>query len=423
MGIAIASFIAGIALIPLIPQGFIPQLDRGEFNILYTSPLPKIVRVKQETETAETAKKPDKSQFSWLKTIARSPSRILVRKTISIGEELEQIVASLPEVESVYTLAGVRGEPYKGKLSVKLKPSRSSSTSEVQDKIREMLPPLTGVTVSVEDIAFVETGDDSPLKVALLGEDLTLLEETAAALQEKVKQIPGLAEVKTSNAPEVIKHLDQQRVIYLSANLTPDIALGDATEQVTAIAQSLLPSGVTLELEGDSARIGEILGEFALTLALAIILMLVTLYLPFRRWLEPLVIGLSLPLAIVGSMLALLFTQSDFGMISLIGLIFLLGLLDKNGVLLMDYANKLRQRGMSRTQALLETGTVRLRPIIMTTTSTILGMLPIAWGWGAGSELRQPMAVAIIGGLITSCLLSLVVVPVLYSLLEDWFKN
>ena len=118
-------------------------------------------------------------------------------------------------------------------------------------------------------------------------------------------------------------------------------------------------------------------------------------------------------------MLALLITQSDFGMISLIGLIFLLGLLDKNAILLLDYVNQLRASGMDRTEAILNTGVVRLRPIVMTTFSTILGMLPIALGWGAGSELRQPMAVGIVGGLITSSLLSLIVVPVLYTLLED----
>ena len=330
---------------------------------------------------------------------------------------------NLPEVESTYTLAGFRGEPYKGKIYVKLKPNRNSSTSQVQNKIRQMLPSIPGVRVSVEDISFVETGDNTPLKVALLGKDLELLETTATKLEAEVKKIPGLVEVTTSSAPETITRLNQERVIYITANLTSDIALGDATKQVTAIANSLLPSDMTLNLKGDSARSGKILEEFAMTLSLAIILMLATLYLPFRRWLEPLVIGLSLPLAIVGTMIALILTQSDFGMISLIGLIFLLGLLDKNGVLLMDYANQLRKRGMKRNQALLQTGIVRLRPIIMTTASTILGMLPIAWGWGAGSELRQPMAVAIIGGLITSCLLSLIVVPVLYSVLEERLKD
>jgi multidrug efflux pump subunit AcrB len=100
-----------------------------------------------------------------------------------------------------------------------------------------------------------------------------------------------------------------------------------------------------------------------------------------------------------------------------------LGLLDKNAILLIDYANQLRKKGLNRHDALLETGVVRLRPILMTTASTILGMLPLALGLGAGAELRQPMAVAIIGGLITSSLLSLIVVPVLYTLVEDFWKQ
>ena len=143
----------------------------------------------------------------------------------------------------------------------------------------------------------------------------------------------------------------------------------------------------------------------------------------FRSLLEPIVVALSLPLSIVGAILGLLITQSEFGMISLIGLIFLLGLLDKNAILLIDYANQLRKKGLSRHDALLETGFVRLRPILMTTASTILGMLPLALGLGAGAELRQPMAVAIMGGLMTSSLLSLIVVPVLYTLVEDFWKQ
>lgn len=122
-------------------------------------------------------------------------------------------------------------------------------------------------------------------------------------------------------------------------------------------------------------------------------------------------------------MLALLITRSDFGMVSLLGLLFLLGLLAKSALLLMDYANQLRQWGMKRSEAMVKTGIVRLRPILMTTASTVLGMLPIALGLGAGSELRQPLAVAIIGGLVTSTLLSLVVVPVLYCLLEDGWQR
>ncbi|MDY7016585.1 MAG: efflux RND transporter permease subunit, partial [Cyanobacteriota bacterium] len=219
--------------------------------------------------------------------------------------------------------------------------------------------------------------------------------------------------------PSFIERLDGQRAVYFSANLQEGKALGDATDEVLAIARSVIPPNVSLDLKGDAASGNSVLKSFAGTLTLATICMLGVLLLLFGRLLEPLVVGLSLPLSLVGAMLALLLTQSDFGMISLIGLIFLLGLLDKNAVLLMDYVNQLRQNGMSRTEALLQTGQVRLRPILMTTFSTILGMLPLALGLGAGAELRQPMAVAIIGGLLTSTLLSLLVVPVLYALLED----
>jgi multidrug efflux pump subunit AcrB len=422
IGIAIASFIAGIALIPLIPQGFIPQLDRGEFKIVYTTPLPKLAGSADIEINHNSLAKPKSSQFSWLSNLARSPERILLRKTIRVGQELEQIVLNHPDVESVYTVAGLRGEPNKGKIYIKLKSDRNLSTSGVQAEIRQQLPSIPQGVVSVEDIPFVETGEDPSFKVALEGENIEQLSKTAIAFQAEIQQLSGFEDVRIDGVSEPLDkliHLDQKRVVYLNANLSADQGIGDATAKAQAIAQKILPPGISFNLEGDSARSKKILGEFAITLSLALICMLIVLYLPFRRWLEPMVIGLSLPLSIVGAMLALLITQSDFGMISLIGLIFLLGLLDKNAILLLDYINQLRTAGIERSEAILQTGVLRLRPIIMTTSSTILGMLPIALGWGAGAELRQPMAVGIVGGLITSSLLSLIVVPVLFTLLED----
>ncbi|MEO0013626.1 MAG: hypothetical protein RLZZ535_2015, partial [Cyanobacteriota bacterium] len=437
IGIAIASFIAGIALIPLIPQGFIPQLDRGEFKIVYTTPLPKIAGANgnsssqdvtsQKTEPVganggSPSKNKKLSSFSWLSSLARSPERILLRKTIRVGQELEQVVLKHPDVESVYTVAGLRGEPNKGKIYIKLKSDRNLTTSQIQEAIRQKLPPIPQGVVSVEDIPFVETGEDPSFKVALEGENIEQLRKSAIAFQTEIRKLPGFEDVRIDGVSEPLDkliHLDQKRVVYLNANLSADEGIGDATAKAQAIAQKILPPGITFNLEGDSARSKKILGEFAITLSLALICMLAVLYLPFRRWLEPMVIGLSLPLSIVGAMLALLVTQSDFGMISLIGLIFLLGLLDKNAILLLDYINQLRTAGVERNEAILQTGVLRLRPIIMTTSSTILGMLPIALGWGAGAELRQPMAVGIVGGLITSSLLSLIVVPVLFTLLED----
>ena len=140
----------------------------------------------------------------------------------------------------------------------------------------------------------------------------------------------------------------------------------------------------------------------------------------FRSWVDPLVITMSLPLSIVGALFALWITRADFGLISLMAVIFLFGLVNKNAILLVDRIKKLRSLGMARSDAINEAGAQRLRPILMTTAATILGMLPIALGFGAGAELRAPMAVAIIGGLITSTVLSLVVIPVAYTIADDW---
>ena len=422
IAIAIGSFIAGIALIPFIPQGFVPQLDRGEFKIVYTTPLPKIAnRIDRNINRDSSVE--SQSNFGWLKSIARSPEQILLGKTIAVGEQIESTLLTHPDIESVYTIAGIRGEPNKGQIYIKLNNKRDLTTAQVQTQVRQQLPQIPQVVISVEDIPFVETGEDPSFKVSLEGENIERLRTSAIAFKTEIEQLRGFEDVRIDGVDkplDKIIHLDRQRVAYINANLTAERGIGDATEQAKAIANKILPSDITFDLEGDSARSQKILGEFAVTLTLAVICMLVVLYLPFRRWLEPLVIGLSLPLSIVGAMLALLITQSDFGMISLIGLIFLLGLLDKNAILLLDYIERLRTSGTNRTEAILQTGVLRLRPIVMTTFSTILGILPIALGWGAGSELRQPMAVGIIGGLITSSLLSLIVVPVIYTILDDW---
>ncbi len=208
------------------------------------------------------------------------------------------------------------------------------------------------MTTSVEDILFVQTGDDSPLKVALMGEDLNLLQTTAEKLKTKVEKIPGLIQIKLTGITEngdSIEHFKGKRAVYLSANLAPNYTLGEITTEVESLAQSLLPTGVSLELQGDSARIG--LVKFLLSLRSPSCFLwgecCLFPVLLFRSFLEPLVIALSLPLSIVGAMLGLLITQSDFGMISLIGLIFLLGLLDKNAILLIDYANQLRKKGFN----------------------------------------------------------------------------
>lgn len=422
VAIAIASFIAGIAIIPLIPKGFIPQLDRGEFYLNYTSPLPQ---APDPAQLQQLQLQQAQGQLNGVSAPPIDPRQVILEQTLADADALEAAVFQLPEVESVLTTVGGRGRPNQGNLHIQLRGDRDRDTATVQNELRQILPQQDGVTTSVEDIQFVDTGGEKPLKIALVGEDLEALQTGAIALKEQVEILPGFADVSLSgegNTPEQIQEITRQngeRVVYLSANLSQGNALGDATTMVVDLAQSILPANISIDLEGDSARANEVLSSFIKTIIFAVLCMLGVLIIPFGRLLEPMVVIFSLPLSIVGAMVALLVTHSDFGIVSLLGLLFLLGLLDKNALLLLDYINQLRQTGLKRTDAILKTGLVRLRPILMTTASTVLGMIPIALGLGAGAELRQPMAVAIIGGLVTSTLLSLIVVPVLYTLLED----
>ncbi|WP_373528913.1 efflux RND transporter permease subunit [Nostoc sp.] len=416
--LAILSFLAGMALIPLIPKGFIPKLDRGEFNITYTAPLPKIP---EQFLQLQRANSPSSLQF---------PIPNPLNDSLEVAKKLEEVVRKSPAVETIFTTVGSReGEPNKGNLYVKLKEDRNIKTAEVQDQLRSTLPNLSGVTTSVEDIQFVDTGGQKPLQVSLRGNDLQILSKAAKAIKERIEKLPGFADVTATNETNSqgtvfqIERLNNQRVAYISANLGKDLSLGNATDQLVAEAKAVLPAGVTLDLGGDSARQNEVFASFGTTLLLSALCIVVVLILLFKSWIDPVVIGVSLPLSIIGAMLALLFTKSDFGMISLIGFVFLLGLANKNAILLVDYINQLRKSGLDRTEAILRAGPVRLRPIMMTTASTLLGMLPIALGFGAGSELRSPMAVAIAGGLITSTILSLIVVPVVYTILDDWFPR
>jgi multidrug efflux pump subunit AcrB len=155
-------------------------------------------------------------------------------------------------------------------------------------------------------------------------------------------------------------------------------------------------------------------------LALAIIFIYLVLASQFGSFLQPLAIMTSLPLSIVGVMLALLVTGTTLNIFSMIGIVFLMGLVTKNAILLVDFANQGQRKGMERSEALLAAGQTRLRPILMTTAAMIFGMLPLALGLGEGAEQQAPMGRAIIGGVITSTLLTLVVVPVIYSYLDAW---
>ena len=181
-----------------------------------------------------------------------------------------------------------------------------------------------------------------------------------------------------------------------------------------------LPAGYDIVAGGDTEELVNMFTSMFEALTLAVIFIYLILASQFGSFTHPLAIMLSLPLSLVGVAITLYLTGDTLNIMSMIGLIMLMGLVTKNAILLVDFTNQGRAEGLSRHQALLRAGTTRLRPIVMTTLAMIFGMLPLAFAIGAGAEMRAPMARAVIGGLITSTLLSLLVVPVVYTFLDDF---
>ncbi|MDW8353761.1 MAG: efflux RND transporter permease subunit [Bryobacterales bacterium] len=228
-----------------------------------------------------------------------------------------------------------------------------------------------------------------------------------------------VASVAPAAAPSNIRRRDLLREIRISAN-TEGRSLGEVIDDIKARAATLqMPPGVSVDFTGESEDMVESFGYVFQSLALAVVLIYAILASQFRSFLQPLAIMLSLPLSLIGVAGMLYLVGDTLNIMSLIGLILLMGLVTKNAILMVDFTNVLRRRGMERTEALIQAARVRLRPILMTTLAMIFGMLPLAFELGAGAEFRAPMARAVIGGLITSTLLTLVVVPVVYTYLDD----
>jgi HAE1 family hydrophobic/amphiphilic exporter-1 len=284
---------------------------------------------------------------------------------------------------------------------------------------------VTGeVATTIEDAA----GDSHDVRVRLRADQRRYAEDLLAlrvptdkddAFGDKI--LVPLSEVATAtpaSGPSTIRHMDLQREVRLSA-ANSDRSVGEVMGDVTkAISRLNLPPGYDVAASGDAEELVSMFRSMLQTLALAIILIYLILGSQFGSFFHPLAIMLSLPLSLVGVALALLATGDTLNMMSMIGLIMLMGLVTKNAILLVDFTNQARARGAARDEALIKAGSTRLRPIVMTTLAMIFGMLPLAFAIGAGAELRAPMARAVIGGLITSTLLTLVVVPVVYTYLD-----
>ncbi|MEO8576710.1 MAG: efflux RND transporter permease subunit, partial [Gemmatimonadales bacterium] len=229
-----------------------------------------------------------------------------------------------------------------------------------------------------------------------------------------------VAEVKESLAPQQIDRRNLERQVTISAGVLPGYSMGSVADAVKAGIDSLgLPVGYHTVFGGDVQNLNETKGYVLAALGLAVVFIYLILASLFGSFFQPLAIMLALPLSFIGVALALLVTKGSINVMTMIGIIMLMGLVTKNGILLLDFSNQQREKGLNRHDSLLTAGRIRLRPIIMTTVAMIFGMLPLAFALGEGAEQRAPMARAVIGGLITSTMLTLFVVPVMSTILED----
>ena len=261
-----------------------------------------------------------------------------------------------------------------------------------------------------------------PIRVRLpdtLRADLGALEQLTVPGRDGPVRLGNVATVALDSGPAQIDRLNRSRNVTLEVELAGR-PLGEVDKEVNALpAMAALPAGVRVAALGDAEEMAALFGSFGLAMGTAVLCIYMVLVLLFRDFLQPITILAALPLSIGGAFVLLLLTGKDFSMPSLIGLLMLMGIVTKNSILLVEYAIVAQRRGLSRTEALIDACHKRARPIVMTTLAMGAGMLPIAIGWGADPSFRSPMAIAVIGGLVTSTLLSLLVVPAFYTYIDD----
>ena len=233
-------------------------------------------------------------------------------------------------------------------------------------------------------------------------------------------RLNSVADIDIGRGPGEVRRIGSQRAAVVSANLS-GLDLSRASRSIQAELDGLggkLPATVSLSLAGQNRELETSYRSLLMALALAVFLVYLVMASQFESFIHPLIIMFTVPLGLVGVVLALALTGTALSVVVLLGLIILAGIMVNNAILLVDYANKLRRAGRTRRAALLEAGQVRLRPILMTTLTTILGLIPMAIGWGEGAEIRAPMAIAVMGGLLFSALLTLFFIPAVYELVD-----
>ncbi len=312
----------------------------------------------------------------------------------------------------------------KPQLSVELDRDKAADLGVGVDKVGRTLETLLGgrqvtrfkregeqydVIVKLRDEERREPGDLSSIYVR--GSDGQMI------------QLSNLVRVRETVAPKDLNHFNRLRSATLSANIAPGYSLGEALDFMEQAARETLPPGTQTSLDGQSRELKESGATLYLTFVLALLFIYLVLAAQFESFIDPFIIILTVPLAVAGALLALKLSGGTLNVYSQIGLVMLVGLITKHGILIVDFANKLRERGHDVRSAVIEAASLRLRPILMTTAAMVLGALPLALASGAGAESRQPIGWVIVGGLLLGTLLTLFIIPAVYTLVSHTRKH
>ena len=398
----------------------------------------------------------------------RMPSREdVVRPSIyEISDNLRKDLAAIPEIEEFQVIpGGQQGGMGGGSSNVSIKvfghnmDNAMATANELKAKMaqlstlrdvklsRENLEPEFNVSFDRQKLAYYglnsataaqfirnriygyecakyrEDGDEYNIVVRYAEEFRKNIEDvenivlyTSMGQAIKLKDVATITEEQAS--PEIERE-NRQRIVTVEGSVGAGVALGDAVAEVNAmLADYEVPTGLTLELGGSIEDQGEAFSDIGLLLILIIVLVYIVMATQFESLLYPFIIMFTIPFAMSGVFIALWLTATPLSLIALIGAIMLVGIVTKNGIVMVDYMNLLVERGSTISDAVIEGGKSRLRPVLMTSLTTVLGMLPMALGIGEGSETWQPMGIAVVGGLLMSTIITLFIVPSLYAMLE-----
>lgn len=474
LGVGALSFVAAIGLVPLVGTEFIPQTDQGFTQLSVRMPVgaslartddkfrqvEQIVMAMPEVQSVSTTVGGDGEGLAVGRNVGTlniglKPRAERARSQKEVEDAIREALARIPGIElsvgfdrPIYVAllgsdpeglirlvnefaAKVRQIPGIVDVEVSAKPGMPAYAVRLKpDAVREL--GLTAPQIAASLRAYVN-GEAATHWTTPDGEQVEVLLRLPERLREQVTQMRQLPVAFAANGtpitleavadivpvvnPEVIRRQNLQRREAVFAGVEGRPAGDVGAEVQKLVKETQLPPGYSFDVGGATKDQQEAFTAVVAAMALAAIFIYIVLASQFGSFLQPLAIMASLPLALIGVMLALLLWRSTLNLFSMIGLVMLMGLVTKNAILLVDFANHARREGASLAEAVLQAGLIRMRPIIMTTAAMVFGMLPLALALNEGGEIQAPMGRAIIGGVITSTLLTLVVVPVLYSYL------